>query len=261
MADIATFRQRVRNREPLVGTFVKTPSYQGVEILGASGLDFIVLDAEHGPFDRADIDVCVMAARAAGLPALVRIPNSSAGPILEVLDVGAAGIVAPHARSVSGVQQTLAAARYRDGVRGFSNSPRAGGYGRLGMLEHIALADRDSVVVCQIEDRDAVEAIDAIAAIEEVDCLFLGRADLAVSYGVFDVADAQVVAAVERVCAACRKAGKAVAVFVGDVKEIPHFRALGASMFVVGSDQTFLRSGANALERQFRLACQDGAAR
>jgi 2-keto-3-deoxy-L-rhamnonate aldolase RhmA len=248
----ASFRERVRSAERLLGTFVKTASYQTVEVLGAAGLDFLVVDAEHAPFGRGDLDVCMLAARAVGLPALVRIPDDADRTVLDVLDVGGAGVLVPHAKSADGARRAFRSSRYRGGVRGFSNSPRAGGYGRMGLSELAESADRNTVVVCQIEDREAVDAIESIADVDEVDCLFIGRADLAVSYGVFDVNHAQVDAAVQRTCDACRAAGKAVGVFLGDAREAKRYFDLGATLFVIGSDQSFLRAQAAAVATQFR---------
>lgn len=246
----ASFRQRLRDREPLVGTFFKTPSHQLVEVLGGTGLDFIVIDAEHAPFDRAALDTCLLASRAAQLPALVRVAGIDGPDIQNALDLGAAGIVAPHARNAATVRRIGAAVRYRGGVRGFSNSPRAGNYGASGMAEHIARSDRDSVAICQIEDREAVEGIDAIVAMEEADCLFIGRADLAVSYGVDDVGDPVVKEAVRIVCDAARRSGKAVGIHIGHMREAQAYQDMGVSLFVVGSDQSLLRAAAAGLRLQ-----------
>ncbi|WP_296949916.1 HpcH/HpaI aldolase/citrate lyase family protein [uncultured Massilia sp.] len=248
----ASFRQRLRARQVLFGTFFKTPSHQLVEVLGGAGLDFIVIDAEHAPFDRAALDACLLAARAGRLPALVRVPadaHALNAQALNALDLGATGIVAPHARRAADVQAVAAAVRYRGGARGFSNSPRAGDYGRIGMREHIDRADRDSVAICQIEDREAIEDIEAIAALDGADCLFIGRADLAVSYGVDDVAHPLVRAAVEAVCAAARRHGRAVGIHIGHADEARDWHALGVSLFVVGSDQSLLRAAAAGLRR------------
>ena len=246
-----SFRERVRGGGRVVGTFLKTASHQTVEVLGASGLDFIVVDAEHAPFDRNQMDLCLLAARAAGMPALVRIPDDVARTALDVLDMGAAGLLVPHAKSADDAARAFAISRYRGGVRGFSNSPRAGGYGRVGMAAMVEAADRDTVVVCQVEDREAVDNIDAIAAVRDVDCLFIGRADLAMSYGVTDVNHATVDRAVERICEGSRKAGMPVGVFLGDTREVARFAGMGANLFVVGSDQSMLRNQAAALVAQF----------
>jgi 2-keto-3-deoxy-L-rhamnonate aldolase RhmA len=222
-----------------------------VEVLGTTALDFIVIDAEHAPFDRQQLDVSILAARAGGLAVLVRVPNGAPDTVLNVLDVGATGLLVPHALGAADVRQVLASARYRGGVRGFSNSPRAGGYGAIGMAELVETADRDISVVCQIEDREAVERIEEIVAIDEVDCLFIGRADLAVSYATFDIGHERVDQAVKRVCAACADAGKAVGIFLGDGRELERYEDLGASLFVIGSDQAMLRAHAAALVKLF----------
>ena len=246
------FRQRVRSRQRLVGTFVKTASHQLVEVLATAQLDFLVIDAEHAPFDRQQLDVSVLAARASGIEALVRLPNSSADTVLNVLDIGASGILVPHALDAASARATLARARYRGGERGFSNSPRAGGYGAIGMQALVDAADQNLSVLCQIEDREAVDHIDEIAAVDGIDCLFIGRADLAVSYGTFDPTHADVSAAIEHVCKACTAAKKTIGIFVGDVSETARYEAMGVSLFVVGSDQAMLRAQALAMVRTFR---------
>jgi 2-keto-3-deoxy-L-rhamnonate aldolase RhmA len=246
-----SFRERIRRRELLLGTFVKTAAYQVIEVLGAGGLDFVVIDAEHAPFDRNALDVCVLAARASGLPALVRVPDDADSTILNVLDVGAAGVLVPHARSADDVRAVFRRSRYRGGVRGFSNSPRAGGYGRHGLSDLVDMADRDSVVICQIEDREAIDALESIVAVDEVDCLFIGRADLAVSYGTFDVNHPSVDAAVRRTCEVASQAGKAVGIFLSDLKDVARHREMGVSLFVIGSDQALLRAQVASIAVQF----------
>lgn len=252
MTDQLSFRNRLRSRERLLGTFVKTNAFQLIEILGTTGLDFVVIDAEHAPFDRNSLDVLMLAARASNLPALVRIPGTAPDVILNVLDIGATGLLVPHICSAEDAGHTLMATRYVGGGRGFSNSSRAGGYGKLSMTELVTAADRDTVVIGQIEDREAVECIDSIIAMSELDCLFIGRADLAVSYGVFDLNHPQVTGAVTKVCAACAAAGKAAGIFLADDRDIEDYEKLGVTFFVIGSDQSFLRTQAAALQASFR---------
>lgn len=248
---MATFRERVLGREALVGTFVKTASHQTVEVLGGTGLDFGVIDAEHAPFGRNALDISLLAARAGGFPALVRVPDARPQTILDVLDMGATGVLVPHVCSAADVETATAAARYRGGLRGFSNSPRAGGYGQVGMQALVDQADREVVTIVQVEDREAVERIDDIVAAGP-DCLFIGRADLAVSYGVFDIAHPDIDRACQRIAKACRGAGRPLGVFLGSLAERSRWVDLGASFFVIGSDQSLLRAGAVALAREFR---------
>ncbi|HSW22287.1 MAG TPA: aldolase/citrate lyase family protein, partial [Burkholderiaceae bacterium] len=182
----------MRAGEPLIGSFVKTPSHAVVEVMALAGFDFVVLDAEHAPFDRDALDRCLLAARAACLPALVRLCDREPATALDALDLGAAGVLAPHVCSVDDARRVHAACRYANGSRGFSNSPRAGDYGGIGMAELVARADDQTAVLCQIEDREAVERVEDIATFDGIDCLFIGRADLALSYGVFDPREREV---------------------------------------------------------------------
>ncbi len=239
-----TFKQRLSSGEITIGCFVGTPAPVVFEVLSTTELDCLCLDGEHSPFDRRDISACVLAARAGGKPILVRVPGNSPEYILNALDVGATGVVVPHVRSVEEARAVAKAAHYGAGGRGFAGVPRAGGYGRLGMAELLAQGAAETVVIAQIEDIEAVEAVEAIAAVEGIDALFVGRADLTVSYGATSFDDPRVVAAVDRVCAAGKAAGRTVGMFLPRPSDAPAWREKGASFFLLGSDHGFLRAGA-----------------
>ena len=238
--------ERLRRGEPLVGTWVKTPHPHVVEVLGLSALDLLVLDAEHAPYDRGEIDQCILAARAAGKPVLVRPASAGPGSILQALDGGADGIIAPHIRSAVDAEQLVNACHYRPGGRGYAGSSRAAAYTTLGMARHRAQAVSVSVIA-QIEDSEALGAIDAIAAVDGIDALFIGRADLTVSMGAESMDDPRVTDAVERICAAGVAANRTIGMFVARTEDIHAWRARGASFFILQSDQEFLLAGARAL--------------
>jgi 2-keto-3-deoxy-L-rhamnonate aldolase RhmA len=231
-----------------VGTFVKTTSPQVIEVLGGSGLDFAVLDAEHAPYDRAALDLALLAGRAVDLPLFVRVTDRSAASLLSVLDMGAAGVLVPHVDTEQDAFDVVAHCRYVGGDRGYSSSPRAAGYGALGMKQAIAHGDRN-VVVCQIESVAAVENAARIAAVPGVGAVFIGRADLALSMGLQDAQDPRVLEATQGVIRAALAAGTAVGMFVGSNAEREKYRALGVSWFVQGSDQSLLRQAAQAAAR------------
>jgi 2-keto-3-deoxy-L-rhamnonate aldolase RhmA len=246
-----TLRERLQARDLLAGTWVKTPHSHVVEVLALSSLDLIVLDAEHAPFDRGTLDLCIMAARAGGKPVLVRPASSAHEHILNALDCGADGVIVPHVRSAAEAREIVRACHYVPGGRGFAGSSRAAGYTTLGMTKHRAAA-KDVVVIAQIEDVEAVEAIEEIAAVDGIDALFIGRADLTISYGADTPDDAVVVAAVERICAAGEASGRVVGMFLGRVGDVPEWRAKGASLFVLQSDHDFLLKGAAELAAAVR---------
>lgn len=248
------FRRRFVARTDLFGTFVKTPSPHVIEILGSVGFDFVILDAEHAPFDRGVMDISLLAARGTGVAALVRVPEVNASHILAALDDGASGIVAPHITSAEEARNLVALCRY-SGVRGFSNSPRAGGYGARGLWAHVDQSDSEVTVIAMIEDPEAVEAIDDIGAVDGVDGLFIGRADLAVAFNDRAPGAPRVAAATETVLRAAGAAGKAVCLLATSSDEVASLRAQGASAFVAASDQGFLRTAAQAALTAFQEAC------
>lgn len=231
-----------------IGTFIKTASPQVVEILGTTTLDYAVIDAEHAPFDRNLLDLMLLAGRAAGIPLLVRIPDTSSATILQVLDLGAAGVLVPHVDSAEHATEIVARARYRQGVRGFSGSPRFAGYGTMGMKAALDAGD-NSIILCQIESREGLASAEAIAAVPGVDALFIGRADLALAMGFEDIRHADVTAATTRIIKAATGAGKVASMFVPNAAERDQFAAEGASNFVIGSDQSLMRQGAQAIAR------------
>jgi len=251
-APVPALRTRLGAGEALVGVFVKSSAYQVIEVLGRTPLDFVVLDAEHAPFDRNALDLCLLAARATNLPALVRLPNLQADTVLAVLDMGAAGVLAPHVQSARAARDLVAATRYRGGTRGISPSGRAGEYGRVSLADHIESQDGSIAVLCQIEDVPGVDNVADVAAVDGVDCLFIGRADLAVAYDATNMDDPKVVDAAGRICAAGRDADVPIGVFLSNIDEAPAFHDWGARLFVVGSDQAFLRAGADAMAGRFR---------
>jgi 2-keto-3-deoxy-L-rhamnonate aldolase RhmA len=240
----ASFRKRFQQAEVLLGTFIKTPTSHGIEILGGLGFDFVVIDAEHAPFDRGSIDLALLAARASGTAGIVRVAEPTAASMLGALDCGAAGVLVPHVASVAVARQVVAACRYRTGRRGFTNTSRAGDYGRLSIWDHVDHSDAGVTVVAMIEDPEALDDIEAIVAVEGLDGFFIGRGDLTVALGAAGPGDTTIRSAAERVLSAAREVGKPVCLMVTDATEAQAWRSFGASAFIVSSDQGFLRQAA-----------------
>lgn len=250
----ADFRKRLTAGELLVGTFVKTPSPILVEVLAETSLDVLCLDGEHAPFDRMSQDLCLAMARGRSMACLVRTPALSAPDMLAALDSGASGVVVPHVDSRERAETLAKLTRFGPGGRGFAGSPRAAAYGGRTMAEHLSRTPEEIAVIAQIEDVDALDHLDAIAEVEGIDALFVGRADLTVALGKVDPKDPAVLEAVESICAAGVKAGRRVGMFVADLSELDHWRARGASFFLLQSDHVFLKAGADLLARTVQRA-------
>jgi 2-keto-3-deoxy-L-rhamnonate aldolase RhmA len=248
-----SFKQRIAAGEPTFGTFLKTPSYILVEALADCGLDLLCIDAEHAPFDRGAVDACVMAARAGGLPVLVRTPSAAPEHILSALDSGADGILLPHIRTAREAAAAAQAAHYGAGGRGYAGSTRAAAYGRRAMAEHLEASAARTVVIAQIEDVEALDEVDAIAGVSGIDALFVGRMDLTVALGASSADAPEVIRAVETISHAARSAGRPFGMFVPRNSDVPRWREAGATLFLQGSDHTFLRTGALAARREAGL--------
>ena len=248
---MVTFRERLHAGDLLAGTWVKTPHPHVVEVLSLSSLDCLVLDAEHAPFDRAALDLCILAARAGGKTVLVRPQSASHEQILNALDCGADGVILPHIRTAAEAADAVKACHYISGGRGFAGSSRAAAYTTKGMAKHRADA-KGVIVIAQIEDIEGVDNIKEIAAVEGIDALFIGRADLTISYAAETPDDAIVVNAVDQIVAAGKAAGRTTGMFLGRVGDVPMWREKGASLFILGSDQDFLLQGAAKLAEAVR---------
>ncbi|WP_241663493.1 HpcH/HpaI aldolase family protein [Paracoccus denitrificans] len=176
-------KARINAGETVIGTFVKTPASHVIEILGLAGLDFAVPDQEHAPLDLGAMDQLALASRAAGLPLVARCWGQSPARISPLLDLGCAGVMVPHVADRDTAEAVVAAVKFGRGSRGLSPSPRAGNYGTLAAPAYTAKSDAETVVMVQIEDRAALDRLDDIASVPDVDVLFVGPADLSQSLG------------------------------------------------------------------------------
>jgi 2-keto-3-deoxy-L-rhamnonate aldolase RhmA len=254
------FRKRLLNREPLIGTFCKTPTSHAAEILGSIGYDFVMFDEEHSPWTRQTLDVGFLGARAFGTAGLVRIARPDASSILSVLDDGAIGVMVPHVASAEKARDIASWARYRGGTRG-SGVGRGGDYGGKPIDAHYALADATTTVIAMIEDREALEHIDEITAVAGIDAFFLGRGDLGLSLSNAKGPVPTVDEAVRIVAKSVLEHGKilcAVTTNMGsdDAKKMLD---LGVTAMIVGNDQFFMRSGAAAQLAQFNKMLRPGS--
>lgn len=247
-----TFASRLRAQEELVGTFVKSRDPAVVEILGSLGFDFFVLDAEHAPFDRSDISVMAMASRAGNLPMIVRVPDPEGSWIATAVDCGAAGVMIPQVSDEAMARRLARAMRFgRDGL-GFSPSTAGAGYGARSIAEHLDRHSRETVLICQIEDPDAVANAGAIAATPGVDALLIGPVDLSVAAGETGPSSAKVVDMCRHTLREGRAAETSTGLFLGNPDDAPGWRDAGATLFILGTDQAFLRKAAGQAISDFR---------
>jgi 2-keto-3-deoxy-L-rhamnonate aldolase RhmA len=184
-----------------VGIWVKLPAPEVLEVVAGTGIDFVVIDGEHGAFDLRTTSTMVGLARSLGLRVLVRVLGHSRSDLQPPLDAGADGVLVPHVDSVADAERVVAACRFPPvGSRGGSLATRAGGWGATTVGDYVARGNREISVIAQIETPAAVAAAADIAETRGLDGLFLGPFDLALASGlrVDDPQFAAMVAEVER---------------------------------------------------------------
>lgn len=241
---VESFRARLRRGDRLNGLIVAIDSPEVVEMLAAVGFDWLFIDGEHAPLSPTSLQRLIMAA--GDVPCVVRVPSHDEFWIKQVLDAGAAGIIAPMVNTAAQARTIVERAKYPpQGRRGVGTS-RALGYG-YGIADYVARANEDVAVIVQAEHIDALGEIDAIAATPGVDALFVGPFDLSLSMGrAGQVDDPAVVEAIARIEVAGRAQGLALGYFGIAPETVGRWMARGFSLIACGVDIMML--GAKARE-------------
>jgi 4-hydroxy-2-oxoheptanedioate aldolase len=233
------------------GDFVKTASITRVtepwltEVVGRIGYDLVWLDLEHRPFGIEVVNNLSLACRATGMDLMVRITKSGYHSAMQALEFGAHGLMIPHVRSVEEARQWVEYSRFPPaGKRGLDGAGADADFGLADTRKHLVHANEETFLAFQIEDREAVERIDEIAAVPGFDLLFIGPGDLSLSYGVPLEFDHPVMeAAIRRIAHAADKNGKWWGTTTANPEKAQHAIDLGARMIVAGSDHGALVSG------------------
>lgn len=237
------FRDKSIGRALLVGTFAEIPHPAAVEVTAQSGPDFVCIDWEHGQIARDTIENLVRACDVHNVPAMVRVPGHAPEAIAAALDSGARGILVPRVSTAAQAAAAVKASRYPpEGERGVGPG-RATGYGYR-IFDYLAEANASIVVAVQVETAEGLANVEAIAATEGVDVVFVGPGDLSVSLDAYRPDGAQKLAkAIEKIIAAAAKQGKTAGIFCGKAEDVGRWADKGASFFILASDTMFLGAG------------------
>ncbi|MEJ1087124.1 aldolase/citrate lyase family protein [Microbacterium sp. Mu-80] len=257
-----TFRDALAAADrPLIGMWLSTGSMLNAEICAGSGVDWLLIDMEHGPNTIITVQRQLQVIAAYPVTPVVRVPVNDPVIIKQVLDTGAQSLIVPMVASAEEAAAAVAAVRYPpEGVRGVGSAlARSGRWGRI--AGYVPNATETVSLFVQIESRDAVDAAAEIAAVDGVDGVLVGPADLAASMGVpGEQGHPEVVAAVRQVFEAVIAAEKKVGVNAFDPKTADAYIAAGAHFVSVSADVTILARGAEALAARFIPASASSSA-
>jgi len=240
----ATLTQRIRDREPLLGTFVSLGSPTVTNLLASAGYDYLLIDLEHGAGSEAGLQNQLFAAEAEGVATMVRTETFDRIRIGRVLDLGARAIMLPRVDTAVQCAEAVAHLRYPpEGDRGVAASNRARGWStRTGSFTD---ANREIAAVVQIESDEAVVEVDAIAAVDGVDALFVGPSDLSHSLGVPGDLDSPVFThALQRVLEAARAHDIAAGILAPTPERARAFMEQGFTLMVLSADVNMLAAAA-----------------
>jgi 2-keto-3-deoxy-L-rhamnonate aldolase RhmA len=253
MNHLDLFRQRLDSGKLCLGPSITLSDPVVTEALAPS-VDFFWIDLEHNPLSLESVTAHLIAARAGGAPALVRVPSSDVAWIKRLLDVGAEGIIVPQVRSAAEVRGIVSACRYPPmGARGFGPR-RSCNYGRDDLQTYLAEANRRVFVAVQIETAEAYAELDAILDVPGYDSIVIGPNDLSGSLGLMGQLDhPKVVEAVGSIASRSRAAGRYVGIGMApDVEHALRAARQGVQWVQIGGDCGFMIESADRLYGRVR---------
>lgn len=235
-----------------IGTFVKLPLIETVELMALAGFDHVVVDLEHSPMSMESAATLISAARLTGTTPLVRIPSHGYEWIQRCLDAGAHGVLVPHVDDGSQAQALTRAGRFPpQGIRGMGPTSRAGHWGLRPVLDYVTEGE-DRMIIMQIESAAAVANVEEILDAGPT-ALFLGPADLGLEMGV--PSDHPLLLEAQRtVLAACHSRGVACGIATGTPEAAKRLSEQGYDFLVIGNDATMLGKAAHEVIRATRGA-------
>ncbi len=248
------FKQALARGDFQAGLWLALADSYAAELCAGSGFDWLVLDAEHAPNDLRSLLSSLQSIAPYPSHAVVRLPHGDAALIKRVLDLGASTLLVPMVESAAQAQQLVRAMRYPPlGVRGVgSGIARSSRWARY--EDYLQQANAQVCLLVQVETRSALEQVDAIAAVEGVDGVFIGPADLSASMGYLgQPAHPEVVDAIELAIKTIRQAGKAAGILCTDETLARRYIAQGANFVAVGTDTGLLAQATAALAKKFRV--------
>lgn len=241
---------------PTVGTWVKLPTLETLELLAHAGFEFVVIDMEHSPLDLESVYRLIFGAQALGMAALVRVADRSGNLSQRVLDAGADGILVPQVTSAEETRAAVAGMIFAPrGTRGMGATARAGRWGLAGVDAYLATGD-DIVRGVQIEDLDTLRHAERIVAVDGLTAVFVGMGDLTMSSG-RTADDPEIRASVDRLLTLTADRGMPCGAAVGDAAGVAAAVAQGFSFVMVSNDASMFGRAAAELVDAVRAALTD----
>jgi 2-keto-3-deoxy-L-rhamnonate aldolase RhmA len=236
-------RKRVLAGECVYGTMIRQSRDPGVPtIFAASGYDFVFIDMEHGNYSMETVADLIRGAKSSGIATIIRVPHLETFFVSRVLDAGAEGIMVPMTSTRRQAEEIVRFSKYTPlGQRGFGAQTGQTDYKPLKASEFMKEANENTLIVAQIETREAIENIDAILDVEGIDVGLIGPNDLSISMGIPDQMGSEILTkAIDKVVESAKKKGKASGIHIGNIEALKKWRAKGMTVLAYSTDIGFM---------------------
>ncbi len=246
------FKRGIKAGKPQIGLWSSLSSHYSVEVIAGSGFDWLLLDTEHSPNDLENVVTQLQAASAYPTTPIVRPAWNDMVLIKRFLDVGVQTLLIPYVQTPEEAAKAVAYTRYPlRGVRGVAGTTRATRFGRV--KDYFKRAEEEICVLVQVETQLGLDNLEAIAATEGVDGVFIGPADLSAGLGhLGDMAHPEVKKAIDGAIGRIRKAGKAPGILTAVEAEARHYLDIGCLFVAVGADVGLLARESEKLCATFK---------
>ncbi len=244
---------KLKDGQPVVGTWSIISSPIVVEILALSGFDFLILDMEHGIYDQTALDACIRACEAAGCSPIVRVPGINPSAVQWALDMGAHGIVVPQVGSAASATIAVEMTKFApDGTRGYNPFTRVAGYAAPNSNQMGKLRNDFGLTSVIVENQTALDELDTILAIADLDVVYVGVYDLSIALGYEgDTKHPALCQVLDQTIARVRSAGKIAGLMVRSKEDVEKAIRLGARFLVYSVDTSILLEAAKATVAAF----------
>ena len=238
-------KDKLKNGQIVFGTWMVIPSPTLVEIFGLAGMDFVVIDHEHGPFNYETSENMIRAAENAGCTPLVRVPTNSSSDILRSLEIGAHGIVVPQIENFDQAEFAIKSMKYAPiGERGVSAFTRSSNYYGIGEKNRTKKLNDSTLSMLLIESVDAINNLDAILECNDVDVIYIGTYDLSQSLGIIDdVNNEKVLSIIKESVLKIRKSGIAAGILAQSPEDAKKWIDIGVQFIPYIADCGIIYEG------------------
>jgi len=238
-------KEKLATGNPVIGTWTVIPSLVTTDIVSSSGLDFLIIDSEHGPINFESAQEMCMVCESNNVSPIMRLGGVIESELLRALDIGVHGVQVPNVSSIEETKKIVQYSKYPpQGNRGFSPYTRAGSYSKESSKKLFEESNENTLIAINIEGIEAIENIDSILSVNELDIVFIGTYDLSKALGIpGETTDSKIQETLKDLTKKINKSGKVTGTIATDLKQIDMYLDMGMSYIVYLVDCYVLNKG------------------